>query len=199
MNISKTSCRALVALFVVFISVTSKAQSDTLIGLSTVDTTVVEKPSSWKAKWNMEPHSPLRATVYSAVIPGTGQIYNGKWWKSLIVYAGMGTCVYFIADNNKNYQLYKSAYIASVDNDPNTVPTIDGNSAFFNQWQEQYHRWRDVSYMALVGVYVLQIIDANVDGHLFYYDVSPDISLSIHPSVSMSDRVRPGFGLQINF
>lgn len=147
----------------------------------------------------MEPHSPMKATVFSAVIPGAGQIYNKKWWKTIIVYAGIGTSVYFVKWNDDNYLTFRRAYIAAVDNDPNTNPTIEGDAAFFNQWQDQHRRWRDVSYMALLGVYILQIIDANVDGHLFYYDVSPEIKLSIQPSMVMSDRIKPGLGISINF
>lgn len=186
-------------LCVVLMSMVASAQSDTLIGIENVDSISLPKSSGFKAKWNLEPHSPLKATVYSAVLPGAGQIYNKKWWKSIIVYAGLGTCVYFIQDNNQNYKLYRKAYIATIDNNPATNPEIEGNSAFFNEWQEQYRRWRDVSYMALIGVYILQIIDANVDGHLFYYDISPEISLSIHPSFQVSDRVNGGIGLMLNF
>lgn len=186
-------------LCIVFMGIIGHTQSDTLIGLNAVDTTQLNKTSGFSAKWHMEPHSPMKATVYSAVLPGAGQIYNKKWWKSLIVYAGLGTCVYFINDNNKNYQSFRKAYIASIDGDPTTVPQIEGNAAFFNEWQEQYHRWRDVSYMALIGVYVLQIIDANVDGHLFYYDISPEISLSVQPSFQLSNGVNGGLGLVLKF
>ncbi len=147
----------------------------------------------------MEPHSPLKATVFSAVVPGAGQFYNRKWWKALIVYGGIGTCVYFIRDNDKNYLKYRGAYIASIDGNPNTIPQIEGNAAFFNEAQEQYRRWRDVSWMSLAGVYILQIIDANVDGYLFYYDISPDIHLSIHPSIIPAARGNAGIGLNLNF
>ena len=171
---------------------------DTLVTTG-VDSSSVGSPKTFSEKWNMKPHSPMKATVYSAVIPGAGQIYNKKWWKSAIVYAGMGTCIYFIADNNKNYHNYLDAYVASVDGDINTVPNIAGSSSYLNEWQEQYHRWRDVSYMALFGVYVLQIIDANVDGHLFYYDVSPEMNLSFHPYIIPSAQLNAGFGLQLHF
>ncbi|MFY8136682.1 MAG: DUF5683 domain-containing protein [Flavobacteriales bacterium] len=190
--------RAIMALLFVFIGITSSAQSDTLIGNPPADT-LKSVPSGFSKKWNMEPHSPMKATIYSAVIPGAGQIYNKKWWKSIIVYGGIGTCVYFIQDNTKNYRVYREAYISSVDNDPLTIPKIEGNAPFFNEWQEQYRRWLDVSYMALVGVYVLQIIDANVDAHLFYYDISPDIHLSLHPSLMPAGSIKPGFGLALTF
>lgn len=192
-----TCSRVFIALLFVFCSLASRAQ-DTLI----IDSTVVQplkKPSKFSEKWNMQPHSPMKATIYSAVLPGAGQVYNKKWWKTLIVYAGIGTGVYFVKWNDNNYLTYRRAYIAAIDNDPNTVPSIEGDAAFFNQWQDQHRRWRDVSYMALLGIYVLQLIDANVDAHLFYYDVSPDIQLRVQPSVVVSDRIKPGLGISINF
>jgi hypothetical protein len=194
------SCsRVFIALLFAFCAIKINAQSsDTLI----IDSTNVKSlttESKWKAKWNMQPHSPLKATVFSAVIPGAGQLYNKKWWKTIIVYGGIGTCVYFIRDNDKNYLTYRRAYIAAIDGDPNTIPQIEGNASFYNDVQEQYRRWRDISWMALAGVYILQIIDANVDGHLFYYDISPDIHLSIHPSIIPTARGNAGIGLLLNF
>jgi hypothetical protein len=126
----------------------------------------------FSSRWNMQPHSPLKATCYSALLPGLGQGYNKKYWKIPIVYAAMGTAVGFIIVNNNNYQYYKRQYIASADGDPSTIPAIEASNLF--EIQEQYHRWRDVSYMFLGAAYVLQLIDANVDGHFFYYDISKD-------------------------
>jgi hypothetical protein len=152
--------------------------------------------AKWSKKWNMQPHSPLRATCYSAMLPGLGQAYNKKYWKMPVVYAAMGTAVGFIISNNRNYQYYKRQYVASVDGDPTTVPEVEASNLF--EIQEQYHRWRDVSYMLLGAAYVLQMIDANVDGHFFYYDVSKDVSLQWTP-LWMPYQKAPGVGLQFTF
>lgn len=189
--------RVFIALLFAFCATHAQVQ-DTLI-IDTTNVKIVKTEKSWKAKWNMEPHSPLKATVFSAALPGAGQIYNKKWWKAIIVYGGIGTCVYFIRDNDKNYLTYRRAYIAAIDGDPTTIPQVEGNASFYNDVQEQYRRWRDISWMALAGVYLLQIIDANVDGHLFYYDISPDINLSIHPSIIPTARGNAGIGLLLNF
>lgn len=156
-------------------------------------------------RWNMQPHSPLKATIYAAALPGAGQIYNGnkkegsffrKYWKVPVVYAGLGTCVGFIVFNTEQYNRFKKEYIASVTGGERTM---GGTSTQLNEIQEQYHRWMDVSYMALAGVYILQIIDANVDAHLFYYDVSRDLGLLVHPSIVNTGYVSPALGLTLKF
>jgi hypothetical protein len=160
-----------------------------LIALNSIaqsNAVAVSDSSKFKLKWN-QPHSALKATLFSAILPGSGQIFNHKYWKVPIVYAGLGTCIYFISDNTKNYRFWKEAYIAFNDTDPNTNPTgrAEGlSNSSLNSNQLAYKKLLDISYMSLVGVYALQIIDANVDAHLFSFDVSPNLSLNYTPVVS---------------
>ena len=142
-------------------------------------------------------HSPLKATIFSAVVPGTGQLYNGKWWKTGIAWAGLGTCVYFVNDNSKTYKYYKQQYIFQNDGDSTTVATIP-NGDYFSE-QERWHKYLDISYMCLAGVYILQIIDANVDSHLYYFDVGDDLSFSFHPSLIEAAGVHGGLGFTLRF
>lgn len=197
------------------------AQQDSL--LTTMDTLNVAQDSifvpdtskfktdlrkKFSMRWHTYPHSPLRATIYSAVLPGLGQIYNGhkkegsvfrKYWKVPVVYGGIATCIAFIGYNTKKYHFYKGQYIALNDDDPNTVTDRQYDPIQLNNVQEQYHRWMDVSYMCLAGLFVLQIIDANVDAHLFYYDVSDDLTMSIRPSLIYTGEIKPAIGIGIHF
>jgi len=139
--------------------------------------------SRFEQKWNL-PHSPLKATVYSAVVPGLGQIYNHKYWKTPVVLVGIGTCVYFIRANSINHEFWKNAYIAYNDSDPNTNPTgvavgLTSSQLDFNRLL--YKKYLDISYLSLIGMYGLQILDAHVDAHLFTFDVSPKLSLQTMP------------------
>jgi hypothetical protein len=160
-----------------------------LIALNSIaqsNAVAVSDSSKFQLKWN-QPHSPLKATVLSAVLPGSGQIFNKKYWKAPIVYAGLGTCIYFISDNTKNYHFWKDAYIAFNDTDLSTNPTGNAEGLLSSQLdanQLYYKKLVDVSYMSFLGVYALQIIDANVDAHLFSFDVSPNLSLNYTPVVS---------------
>jgi len=65
-------------------------------------------------------HSPKKASVYSAVLPGLGQAYNKKYWKIPLVYGGFAAFGYFIRWNNRNYNTSRQAYMDLTDKDPNT-------------------------------------------------------------------------------
>lgn len=135
----------------------------------------------------------------AAVLPGSGQIYNKKYWKAPIVWGGIGLCVYFIQDNTKNFNTFSKAYIAEVDGDPNTVNTTEYNGAQLDQLQETYRRWRDLSYVSLAAVYLLQMLDANVDAHLFYFDVNEDLSMQVTPWLKPNFERSAGLSLNFNF
>ncbi len=68
-----------------------------------------------------------------------------------------------------------------------------------NDRLDKRKRWLDLSYFAAVAVYGLNIIDANVDAHLFDYDISPDISLRIAPSPVFITSPKAGLSFTFNF
>lgn len=170
--------RALLATSLLSATIGCAAQLDTL---------------SWRFR-----HSPRTASILSAVLPGAGQVYNRKYWKVPIVLGGLGASVYFVRDNNQNYQRYKDAYIALVDGDPSTVSEFGSASpqSVLNV-ADTYRRWRDLSYIACGLVYVLNIVDASVDAHFVRFDVSPDLSLELSPSLSTAAMGAPGLSLSL--
>lgn len=142
-------------------------------------------------------HSPKKATIYSAILPGLGQAYNKKYWKIPVIYAGFGAFGYFINWNNKNYQTMKLAYSDFTDGDPNTNSYLDLEGAQYYDFsnptdsvnfktaltkqQDYYHRNRDLLVILTVAFYGLNIIDASVDAHFFDFDISEDLSLNWQP------------------
>lgn len=130
-------------------------------------------------------HSPVKATLLSTALPGAGQFYNKKYWKIPVLYGAFAGLGYLIKFNNDRYQTYKDAYIVRIDGDASTV------DEFQNQFSEGdlktlkdfYRRNRDLSIIFAGLVYVLNIVDASVDAHLFYFDVSDDLSLNIRPEI----------------
>jgi hypothetical protein len=143
-------------------------------------------------------HSPKKATLLSAALPGAGQIYNRKYWKTPIVWAGMGTSIYFIIDNQKNHKSFKNEYIFRIQN-PGQVANYEAYSDDnLIVIQEQYRRWRDLSAVACLGVYLLQIIDATVDAHLLKFDISEDLTLHFTPAYFHVQN-SPGLGIKLTF
>ncbi len=151
---------------------------------------------SVKVKKTVEEHSPRKATIYSAVLPGLGQIYNRKYWKVPIVYGGFVTLGYFINFNNEVYTTYKRAYSDIIDSDPFTNSHLDlkVNKIWFqddkiSQFTENLRRakdgWRrnrDLVVIGTVVFYAVNIIDASVDAHFFNFNISDDLSMNWTPA-----------------
>jgi len=156
--------------------------------------TLVDDTTDWR-----HGHSPTKATILSAVLPGAGQIYNHKYWKAPIAWAGLGVSYWFIQENSKEYRRYKDAYIAVVDGDPSTVDEFEGSisSAQLLDATDTYRRWRDISYIAFGMVYILNIVDASVDAHFVRFDVGRDLSLAVGPSIGMAAQGHAGVGLAL--
>ena len=149
-------------------------------------------------------HSPKRATIYSAILPGLGQAYNKKYWKIPIIYAGFGAIGYFIGWNNGFYKTYKLAYSDLTDKDPGTVSYFDldaseyydlENPTEFNNFKsglskqsEYFRRNRDLLIIVMAGFYGLNIIDASVDAHLFDFDISEDLTMNWQPAVQTFEK-----------
>ncbi|MCB8994528.1 MAG: hypothetical protein H6538_02855 [Bacteroidales bacterium] len=138
-------------------------------------------------------HSPKKASVYSAVLPGLGQIYNKKYWKVPIVYAGFGTFAFFIHYNQKGYIKWRDGYLHALDDDPTNDLKYDFPLTLdqIERTKNSYKRFRDLSIIGTGAFYILQIIDATVDAYLFDWSVSDDISLRIEPSVIPAPSLFP--------
>lgn len=122
-----------------------------------------------------------RATVMSAILPGLGQAYNKKYWKMPIIYAGMGGFAYMYLNNNEEYIYYRDNLRAIHDGDSSTTNTTNYQDWQLQSLKDQYKKNRDLALIGFFAVYLLNIIDANVDGHLHSFDVSDDLSLSMDP------------------
>lgn len=137
---------------------------------------------------------PKKAAIYSAVIPAAGQIYTKKYWKIPIIYAGLITSGYFIKYNQDNYTMYKEAALTSIDN--NYEDHLDFTYSELITLKDHYRRNREISYFSFVGIYILNVVDASVNAHLFNFDVSDDISLNIHPYSTLRNT---GVSFSLNF
>ena len=174
-------------------------QAGDSIGVPDVKMNLAFKPNPTKA-------------VLLALVPGLGQIYNRKYWKLPIVYGGLMGCMYAITWNNKNFQDYSTAYKdimydAKVNPDKpeawseswQVLTTMDPESAIkdsnfkdrLKRQKDYFRRYRDLSIIITVGVYALSVVDAYVDAQLFDFDITPDLSMRVEPTVTPKTSVTP--------
>lgn len=149
-------------------------------------------------------HSPKKAAILSAALPGAGQIYNKKYWKVPVIYAGAAGLVYSFQFNHSRYIKYRNAYKYRIDDDASTVDDYIGvySDENLNNLQKYYHRYRDLTVIGFAVVYALNIIDASVDAHLFTFDVSDDLSMNVQPAfinTAGTNKYTAGIGLSVHF
>lgn len=137
-------------------------------------------------KKTIDPLAPSKAAFYSAIFPGLGQVYNKKYWKVPIVYAAIGTGIYAYTWNNNKYHLYRDAYKNRLAGRPDDFSYLDNDRLI--QGQKFYQKNRDLSAIITVALYILNIVDANVDAHLQQFNVNDD--LTFKPSLQQDDLYR---------
>ena len=154
-------------------------------------------------------HSPTKATIYSMILPGLGQAYNKKYWKIPIVYAGFGVFYYFISFNDKEYKAWQVAYIHTLTDPDNLEPPVNDYEKMYGDrpdilkdQRDYYRRNRDLTYILTGLWYLLNVVDATVDAHLFTWEIDESLSLKFEPVLTESlygYRPNGGLKLTLNF
>ncbi|MEI2738401.1 MAG: DUF5683 domain-containing protein [Chitinophagaceae bacterium] len=187
---------SILCFFFLFTSVNAFAQDEKPVTVSKDSTPVAVKKKISANKYDsaFAAHSPKKAAIRSAILPGLGQIYNKKYWKLPIVYGALGTCAGIFIFNLGNYKDTKFAYKVKYN-----MRVFGTDSALYSSiksylkplseeslrfYRNQYRR--DIDYSALVFLILwgLNVVDASVDAHLKSFDVSPDLSLQFKPGYS---------------
>lgn len=140
--------------------------------------------------------NPTKATWLALVIPGGGQIYNRKYWKLPIVYGGFAGCAYALTWNGKMYKDYQAAYVDAVNEKwdsssitdllpPGYIDRVSHSqiTETLRKRKDTYRRWRDLSIFAFIGVYLISVVDAYVDAELSNFDIGPDLSMKVEPTL----------------
>jgi hypothetical protein len=168
--------------------------------------------------------SPKKASIYAALFPGLGQVYNRKYWKLPIVYGGYAGLIYVLGWNNNNYKDFFQGYriIAQygsaeslkteersfLDNlIKNPSVSLDNPATFkyiatqLKSGKDYYRRNRDLTIIGIAALHVLSIIDASVDANLFDFDISDDLSMRVEPMpINLgSQNYVMGLNVAINF
>ena len=178
------------------------------------DTLLVPRDKDRKVK------SPHRATMLAASLPGMGQVYNQKYWKIPVVYAGFAALGYSAWFNSQNFTTYTVAYLDFTDVVPETDsylelikgiepetydPVLYPETAIPSETQrveehlisgvDYYRRYRDLSFIGIAAWYLITIIDANVDASLSDYDIGKNLNLSLLPDAS---KTYAGYAVTLN-
>lgn len=133
-----------------------------------------------------------RAALRSTIFPGAGQVYNRKYWKLPLVYGALAIPVGAFAYNLEWYRKCREAYSIRYHNDTSVVTPdlpIDGidqqllplSTQSLRLYRNEFRKNVDLSVLALLAVWGLNVIDAAVDGHLRSFDVSDQLSLRVDP------------------
>ena len=146
---------------------------------------------------DIDPLTPAKAAFYSAILPGLGQAYNKKYWKIPIVYIAIGVPMYYYLDSNQKYNQYRDAYKRRLEG------FTDDEFSYLDEsrliaGQKFYQRNRDLSALFVVGFYVLNIVDANIDAHLMQFNVND--KLSFRPELYQNEiNYKQNLGLTVNY
>lgn len=124
-----------------------------------------------------------RATLYSALFPGLGQIYNGELFKVPIYWGCLMGSVHFLTTNNANYKRFKRIHNEATSTDPAVSANVPISAETAKWYRDVYRRYRDYSIVATALFYLLQVIDANVFAYMHDFEVSDDISMNVEPAV----------------
>lgn len=143
-------------------------------------------------------HSPTTAMLCS-IIPGGGQIYNKKYWKLPIVYGALGASSYFIWHSAHKVKVYSDEYICRRDGIMTgmnfTLHDISDENLL--ELVNKQRRNMEIAIGVTAILYVMNFIDAMVDAHLYYFDVSDDLSLLWQPAV-MPNYCTNGYTFGLN-
>ena len=148
--------------------------------------------------------NPGKATIFSILLPGLGQAYNGEAWKIPIYWGALMGAYHYYDTNNINYKRYKRIHNEATDPESGYRETISAETALY--YRNLYRRYRDYSVLAIAGFYLIQVIDANVFSYMQDFEVNDDLSMQITPTVITPDTqyafsgTQPAaFGLSLGF
>lgn len=183
------------------ISITLCAQEVENDSIPSGEITVVQGFENTDTINYLEAKNPMRAALYSAILPGAGQIYNGKWWKAPLVWGILGTGVGFIVYYNNQYREFRGYYLDKLYGNEIPIPAINNlTKEQLANIQDTRKRTRDYAIALTALGYLLNVLDATVDAHLFGINKDPDLSMKpVILQHQQSNEMAMGIGLNLKF
>lgn len=120
-----------------------------------------------------------------SLIPGGGQLYNGKYWKVPVVYAVMGVVGGFTYNYHKEYIYYRDEYRLRLNGateglNPDLASMTTENVYAYESY---YRRNQELGLFVFILCYGLNIVDAIVDAHFSTFNISDDLTMQLQPRV----------------
>jgi hypothetical protein len=192
----------LAALWLLPLAGWAQDKTDTLVHPVNTDTTFIRSNrtvvpiESYAKKFD-----PRKALLYSAILPGSGQVYNRKYWKVPIVYGGFAALLYMTNFYQTNHNKFRQEFFIMI-NDPSI--TLSPSKFTKDQLRRLIDRFRrDRDFMLIMNGfwYILQLVDAHVDAHLKEFDLNPQMQVRIEPVLDNSywTGTMAGVSLKIRF
>ncbi len=189
-----------IILFIPFLTFAQEVKNDSVSAPEIVEVTNTASQDSVTIDY-LTFRNPMRASLYSAILPGMGQIYNKKWWKAPLVWGILGTGAGFIIYYNNEYKEIRGYYLDKLYGNPISEPGIDNLSKEqLATIQDDRKRSRDYAIALTALGYILNILDATVDAHL--YGINKDPDLSFQPVMMQnyhSNELALGIGVNFKF
>jgi TM2 domain-containing membrane protein YozV len=142
-------------------------------------------------------NSPKQAALLSLAFPGLGQVYNKKYWKLPIVYAGIGGCIFWVYRQAKFTKQYNTYLVQKANNQ--TLPTNIArySTAQLESVRNTYRRNVQLASFITAMVWGFSILDAAVDAHIKPFDISENLSMQIKPSI-LNSQSQNYYALKLN-
>lgn len=177
-----------------------------VIAGSTVKPEKKKKDTAGKPAFN-----PRKASLYSAILPGLGQIYNKKYWKVPIVYAAVGIPVYTFFYNKKWYNRLRYALsVAELDHasqeyadglstvNSRLLPFVEASKTnTLLNYRNEFRKDMDYSILFMLLFWGLNVVDATVDAHLKGFNVNDNLSMKVKPAILSNQAI--GVSLLFSF
>jgi Family of unknown function (DUF5683) len=185
---------------VLIIVPTDSSKTSLYVPPATPDSIAPKKKGFLHRTFKADYPNPNKALYFSLMFPGGGQLYNKRWWKAPIVWGGYAALIYSAQYNTRIYRRLRDAYIMAKQGKEHEFPNL--NAGDIKQLRDQFDKNKQLSYIGMFGLHIIQAAEAFVDCHLKTFDVSDDLSLRIQPSMEptvASDYPALGIGIAFSF
>jgi hypothetical protein len=145
-----------------------------------------------KAQDTLKPTHPIprRAAILSAILPGSGQVYNhlystkkryNVYWKVPIIYTSLYLASQSLINKINLEKEIRTEYYNRINHNSFSAKWDSYDNYNLILLQKNASKSRNTMFFLTGGIYVIQIIEASIDAHFSKFDISPNLTLNIQP------------------